>query len=232
MKYLLWDIDGTLLLTGGAGMLALVQVIKAYYGLADFSFSRSLAGRTDLDIVKEVGLEVRGRYLPREGAALLRNYAAALPAALPQCQGRVLPNVEKTLAYVAGLPGWHNGLLTGNIKDGAALKLGYYGLWRYFAAEANFFGDLSPLRQEVARQAWRSLYEADPFLSPQDVVVIGDTPNDALCARAIGARSLILLAGSSYRQEDFAQVRPWLLLPALPEEPEDLVRLILAEEEV
>ena len=61
MKYLMWDVDGTLVLTGGAGKDAMINVIKDYYFLDAFDFTRSLAGRTDSDIIKSVVTRLRGR---------------------------------------------------------------------------------------------------------------------------------------------------------------------------
>ena len=231
MKYLMWDIDGTLLLTGGAGMLALERAVKAYFGLESYKFRRSFFGRTDLDIIKDIVEEVRGRWLPGEGAALLRRYIGLLPQALPECKGRVLPFMKETLDFVARHTKWRNCLLTGNIEAAAALKLQYYGLWSYFAGEKNFYGDISPRREEVAKKAWQALYEADPFLTPDDVLVIGDTPNDALCARAIGARCLILLHGSGYEEKAFDAIRPWRIMETLPPAPQDFVRLIEEEDD-
>ena len=101
MKYLMWDVDGTLILTGGAGKDAMINVIKDYYFLDAFDFTRSLAGRTDSDIIKAVVTRLRGRCSSAEAAGLLIRYHMELPKQLPLHKGRVLKNVEKTLAYFA-----------------------------------------------------------------------------------------------------------------------------------
>lgn len=120
MKYLMWDVDGTLVLTGGAGKDAMINVIKDYYFLDAFDFTRSLAGRTDSDIIKSVVTRLRGRCSSAEAAGLLIRYHMELPKQLPLHKGRVLKNVEKTLAYFAK-PGskYLNCLLTGNTRTGA-----------------------------------------------------------------------------------------------------------------
>ena len=96
MKYLMWDVDGTLILTGGAGKDAMINVIKDYYFLDAFDFTRSLAGRTDSDIIKAVVTRLRGRCSSAEAAGLLIRYHMELPKQLPLHKGRILKNVEKT----------------------------------------------------------------------------------------------------------------------------------------
>ena len=99
MKYLMWDVDGTLILSGGAGKDAMIKVIKDYYFLDAFDFTKSLAGRTDSDIIKSVVTRLRGRCNSAEAAGLLIRYHMELPKQLPLHKGRVLKNVEKTLQY-------------------------------------------------------------------------------------------------------------------------------------
>ena len=115
MKYLMWDIDGTLLLSGGAGKAAMIKVIKDYYFLDAFDFTHSLAGRTDSDIIKSVVTRLRGRCNAAETAGLLIRYHMELPHQLELHKGRILKNVEKTLAYFAQADSKYlNCLLTGN----------------------------------------------------------------------------------------------------------------------
>lgn len=95
MKYLFWDIDGTLLLTGGAGANAMLDVIKEHYFLKDFKFQKSLAGRTDSEIIKEAVLQIKGHFHAADAASLLIRYHMALPKYLNCYQGYVLPHVQK-----------------------------------------------------------------------------------------------------------------------------------------
>ena len=76
MKYLMWDVDGTLVLTGGAGKDAMINVIKDYYFLDAFDFTQSLAGRTDSDIIKSVVTRLRGRCSSAEAAGLLKMFTS------------------------------------------------------------------------------------------------------------------------------------------------------------
>lgn len=232
MKYLMWDIDGTLILTGGAGMMALVQVIKDYYFLDAFEFEHSLAGRTDSDIIKEAVLQIRGRFLTAEAAGLLIRYHMELPKCLPLCRGRVLKNVLPALQYFDRPDSKYKScLLTGNTRTGAQHKLSYYNLFQYFDVDRSVFGEASENRSELARIAWQRFYRADPMLDPDDLIFIGDTPNDVRCARTIGSRCLIVLEGSGYRPEDFAAAgcEPWKILPALPDDPAELESLLEEE---
>ncbi len=230
MKYLMWDVDGTLVLTGGAGKAAMVNVIKDYYFLDAFDFTRSLAGRTDSDIIKSAVKRLRGRCVASEAASLLIRYQMELPKQLPKYQGCVLKNVEKTLQYFQTQSSrYTNCLLTGNIRLGAKLKLQHYGLDGYFCFDRSVFGELSEKRSELAVIAWQRLSLANPGLTKNDIIFIGDTPNDADCANAIGARCLIVMEGSFHKPEDFAASRPWKIIGSLPDDPAELDR-ILSEE--
>lgn len=226
MKYLMWDIDGTLILSGGAGKDAMIKVIKDYYFLDAFDFTQSLAGRTDSDIIKSVVTRLRGRCSSAEAAGLLIRYHMELPKQLPLHQGRVLKNVEKTLAYFAqeNSP-YMNCLLTGNTSTGAHLKLQHYALDKYFHYEHSVFGEISENREMLAQVARHRLYMQDENSSAKQLIFIGDTPNDAKCANAIGAPCLIVLDGSGYKEEDFAEVKPWKIINALPDNPAELEKL-------
>ncbi|WP_405380750.1 HAD family hydrolase, partial [Phascolarctobacterium sp.] len=184
MKYLMWDVDGTLILTGGAGKDAMINVIKDYYFLDAFDFTTSLAGRTDSDIIKGVVTRLRGCCSTAEAAGLLIRYHMELPKQLPLHQGRVLKNVEKTLQYFHRPESkYMNCLLTGNTRTGAQLKLSYFGLDKYFSFDHSVFGEISESRQELARIAFSRLFlENNQSFTPDKMIFIGDTPNDVACA--------------------------------------------------
>lgn len=226
MKYLFWDIDGTLLLTGGAGANAMLDVIKEHYFLKDFKFQKSLAGRTDSEIIKEAVLQIKGHFHAADAASLLIRYHMALPKYLNRYQGYVLPHVQKTLDYFSHLDSqFTNCLLTGNTKTAAKLKLSHYQLDQYFDFNRSVFGELSEDRTELAKIAWQRFYVRDPEISTKDFIFIGDTPNDVLCANAIDAKCLVVLTGSHYKPEDFQEVKPWKILQTLPENPAELQKL-------
>ena len=227
MKHLMWDIDGTLLTTAKAGYDALCKVVKDYYFLEAYDIGQKLAGRTDSDIIKSIIVNLRGRFVPAEAASLLIRYGMELPKQLPTHKGRVMKNVEITLAHFMQ-PGskYENCLCTGNIQVGAKLKLAHYQLDKYFNYNHSVFGELAENRQELAKYALHRICLEDRSTLPEDFIFIGDTPNDVRCAEAIGARCVILLDGSDYKREDFAEVKPWKILEALPDNPEDFEKLL------
>lgn len=230
MKYLMWDIDGTLLLTGGAGGQAMIQVIKDYYFLDAFQFQESLAGRTDSEIIKSAVTFIRGRCHLAEAASLLIRYHMALPKFLPKYKGRVMKNVERTLKYFQRPESkYENCLLTGNTRTGAKLKLAYYKLDQYFNFDHSAFGELAEDRRELAKIALQRFYINNPQVSAKDLIFIGDTFNDVICAEAIGARCLIVLDGSSKKREDFTDCKPWKIIDFLPDDPAELEQLLSEE---
>lgn len=226
MKYIFWDIDGTLLLTGGAGVMAMIDVIKEHYFLKDFKFAASLAGRTDSEIIKSAVLQIKGKFNAADAANLLIRYHMALPKFLPQCYGSLLYNVEETLNFFDDpANGYKNCLLTGNTKTGAKLKLAYYGIEKYFDFNRSVFGEASEDRTQLAKILWQRFYAVDPSITPDQFIFVGDTPNDVKCAHAIDAKCLIILHGSSYSREDFEQVKPWKIIDHLPDDPRELKAL-------
>ena len=227
MKYLMWDVDGTLILTGGAGKDSMINVIKDYYFLDAFDFTRSLAGRTDSDIIKAVVTRLRGRCSSAEAAGLLIRYHMELPKQLPLHKGRILKNVEKTLQYFSQPNSKYiNCLLTGNTRTGDQEKLAYYGLDKYFSFDHSVFGEVSENREELARIAFsRFFLMHNQSFAPEQMLFIGDTPNDVKCAHSIGSPCLIVLDGSGYKREDFDACKPWKIIDFLPDDPQELERL-------
>ena len=227
MKYIFWDIDGTLLLTGGAGIASLTNVIKEHYFLKDFKFAKSLAGRTDSEIIKEAVLQLKGRFHAADAANLMIRYHRELPKQLERFPGSLLYNVEPTLAYFQNPDhGYTNCLLTGNTKMGAKLKLAHYGIDQYFDFNHSAFGELSERRTELAKILWQRFYIADPQVDAKDFIFIGDTPNDVLCAQTIGAKSIVLLNGSSYDRSHFTTIKPEAILDHLPNDPQEFQALL------
>jgi phosphoglycolate phosphatase-like HAD superfamily hydrolase len=113
-------------------------------------------------------------------------------------------------------------LLTGNTRGGARAKLTYYGLDGYFAGGA--FSDDTTDRPSIARNALTLAQARLGPLGAERTYVIGDTPHDIRCARAIGAR-VIAVATGGYSLEELSQLEPWWLLPELPQPDDFLDRL-------
>jgi phosphoglycolate phosphatase-like HAD superfamily hydrolase len=191
----LWDIDGTLISSGGAGMRALQTALKTTFAidgsLADIAF----AGRTDRWIMRRVFAKFGLAATEENFARYFEAYLAALPAELANPNARVLPGVAALLSAAAARGDVVQGLLTGNVRRGAEIKLGFHGLWHHFPFGA--FADDSELRNELGPHALRrARAHAGVDFDPDRVWVIGDTPHDIECGRAIGARTLALATGS------------------------------------
>lgn len=195
---LLFDVDGTLADTLGAGKAALTAAMTAVYGETGPVDSFHFHGRTDPEIVRglltAVGWTdteiVRGfqdlwpRYLERLGRELDRLNGRAAP----------LPGVSSLLARIASDDRFVCGLVTGNLEDGARLKLAAAGIRENFAFGA--YGSDSELRDELPGVALRRAAELHGRrFAPSRAVVVGDTPADIRCARAGGTRVLAVATG-------------------------------------
>lgn len=190
----LFDIDGTLLLGDGAGRAALEAALRSELGLEGPVQTVSFAGRTDRAIVTE--MLVRNGFEPADESRLrcLRSYLGHLPGQLRARQGRVLPGIVDLLDALQRRPDVAVGLITGNLREGARLKLAHFGLDHYFAFGG--YGDDHHDRSDVARAA---VADAARHLGtepvPERLWVIGDTPEDVRCARAVGARVVAVATG-------------------------------------
>jgi phosphoglycolate phosphatase-like HAD superfamily hydrolase len=194
MPIILFDIDGTLVRTGGAGKAAMEAALGAAFGVTELRDEVAYSGRTDVAIGRDL-LRVHGiDPTPENQLALREAYLAHLPDSLTSRGGTVCPGVPELLAAVAGKPGVVLGLLTGNVRRGAMHKLGHFGLWDHFACGG--FGDDHTDRDDVARAAVAAVRaHLGRDVDPADVWVIGDTPLDVSCARAIGARAVAVATG-------------------------------------
>lgn len=173
----------------------------------------SISGRTDRKIAHEQfrlhNIEDNAENWERFIAGYLRH----LPASLVRNGGRILPGIERLLDDLAGRDDVAVGLLTGNHPEGARIKLEHFGIWRRFSFGA--FGDLVHDRDDVARVALETaLREVGPSVVPRRTWVIGDTPWDVRCAKAIGARSLAVATGI-YSVEELREDQPDLALADL-----------------
>jgi len=222
--YLFWDIDGTLLTTARAGIFALEEAARAVLGREiDLAHMRT-AGLTDAEIAREICV-AHGRREPAAATALLRAYERLLPERLHWRRGQVLPNVRENLEALSARDDVVNMLLTGNVAGGAEAKLRHYGLWDYFGAGGAFSIE-GCNRPDIARRA-RELAAAHGGESPPGdrMVVIGDTPHDVACGKAIGARTVAVASGPLYGLAELRACEPWLALEALPE-PGEFARLL------
>jgi len=199
-KLLLFDIDGTLVDTGGAGMHALQEAALAVFG--ERGPALDLAGSTDAGIVLGMLAHFGRSAELTDIQGFYRIYLERLEWNLlsGSFSGRVLPGVEMLLRQLAGAPDTHLGLLTGNIEDGAMLKMRHYQLDSYFVVGA--FGNDHHDRNQLGPVALRRA--SDHFgeeFATSDVWVIGDTPKDIACARALGAPCLAVATGKFSARE-------------------------------
>lgn len=203
---LLWDIDGTLVTSGGAGMRALRVALHAVFGIDGRLDDIDFAGRTDRWIIRQIF----GKFgVPATGENFVRyvdGYVTALPAQLADRGVQVLPGVRTLLDDAVARGDLALGLLTGNLRRGAETKLGYHGLWHYFAFGA--FADDSENRNELGPHALRRARAHHGFdFAIERVWVIGDTPHDVACGHAIGARTLAVATGR-YAPEELRAENP------------------------
>jgi phosphoglycolate phosphatase len=220
--YLFWDIDGTLLYTARAGLIALEQAAEEALGRPLDLSKNSTAGLTDAEICLEIADGDTAR-----AAHMLRRYGELLPEALPQRRGNVLANVRENLEALSGRDDVVNMLLTGNIAEGAEAKLRHYELWDFFADTGGAFSVEGSDRPSIARRARELAAEhGGEVPAGERMVVIGDTPHDISCGKAIGARTVGVASGPGYDLEALRACDPWLALEALPE-PDEFQRLVV-----
>lgn len=208
---LLFDIDGTLVSTGGAGRRSIDRAFELLHGRPDACHHFSFDGMTDRAIVRTglttIGVEADAAAID----ALLARYVACLGEAVqsvPDEDYLVHPGMRE--AVEAGLAaGLAVGLGTGNVREGARVKLGRVGLFEKFAFGG--FGDDHELRPELIRRgAERGAAKLGVSLSAARVVVIGDTPKDVSAAQAIGAQSVAVATGGFTLEQLRASGPTWL----------------------
>jgi phosphoglycolate phosphatase-like HAD superfamily hydrolase len=216
MLYLFWDIDGTLLTTARAGIFALEEACDEVLGERVDLGATKTAGLTDAEIARAL-CESNGHTDPGIVGALLAAYARLLPDRLGWRRGHVLENVRENLDALSARDDVVNMLLTGNVAGGAEAKLRHYGLWDYFGAGGAFSEEGSD-RPSIARRA-RDLAAAHAGGSPPPgdrMIVIGDTPHDVACGKAIGARTFAVASGPGYTLAELEACEPDVAFERLP----------------
>src|SRR5262245_2783159 len=219
MTILFWDIDGTLLTTGKAGVPAWETAVRETTG-KDFQLSSiRVPGLTDFQIAARtfelLGIE------PGDGLQrMVTRYEDLLPSSLPLKQGRVLPNVREILEALRPRVDVSSYLLTGNTRRGARAKLTHYDLFKYFPDGA--FAEDQSARASIAARALELARRSGPVVEEQ-MFVIGDTPHDIEAAVAIHARTIAVATGG-YPVDELSASRPWRGFEPLPPPVEVLER--------
>jgi phosphoglycolate phosphatase-like HAD superfamily hydrolase len=193
---LLWDIDGTLIDGDRAGERALLQVLKENYARElPGRLPVELAGRTDLSIMRDLLAFFERPVTDEEQARFHAAYLGMLPTTLPAGRARLLPGIRAALNAVHAHPEIHQALLTGNLREGARLKLTHLEIWHYF--EFGAFADDSAVRNELGPFALRRAKEKLGIdFPPERAYIIGDTPHDIACGKAIGAKTIAVATGA------------------------------------
>ena len=195
-RILLFDIDMTLLYSGGAGSLSMRRAFHQLYGIEDGFKRVEFSGRTDWSILRQA-LEQHGvlngdeAAFTRELARFQEAYYAILEPTLREVEtGRTLPGVPELLAALAERADARRGLATGNFRRAAHMKLRHFGLHPYLSQGG--FGDDAEERATVVKVAIERVADG---AQADAVWVIGDTPLDIDAAHANGALALAVATG-------------------------------------
>jgi len=210
-KFLLFDVDGTLVHAGGAGRRALEAALAEADVAASTVEKISFAGKTDRQIVL-TALRDSGRAvaeLPGTLAQVIGSYLARLAENLKEKPALAYPLVRELLQACSLRSDLELALLTGNIPEGARLKLESALLWDFFSW--GVFGDHSEERAELAREALRLIGAGNGGIDPRDIYVIGDTRADIACGRAIGATTVAVASGFEPKEMLLAAAPDYLL---------------------
>lgn len=195
-RLILWDIDGTLVYSGGVGTEVFAVAIERVLGTPPRG-TLTFSGKTDHHIVEEylamAGIE-DSEYVPAVLDHLERELA--LCADRIASEGSACPGAEAALRALAAVDSVEQTVLTGNIAPNALLKLAAFGLDRYLDLEAGAYGEGQSDRRKLLSLAWDRQRElrGTQFI-PDQTWIVGDTPRDLECARAGGAHCLLVSTG-------------------------------------
>jgi phosphoglycolate phosphatase len=209
IELVLFDIDGTLVRTGGAGTEAFRRVFAAEFNATDGFEKLKFAGRTDTGLVREF-FNYHKIPMTRENTErFFEHYVFLLDYILEQGAPRACEGVLEFIAELRALPTPPMiGLLTGNIRLGAEIKLRHCGLWDIF--EMGAFADDNEDRDQIAAAAHKrgSRLLGKP-LHGEEILVIGDTPHDIRCGKFIGAKVLAVATGGATLDELKSRKPDW-----------------------
>ena len=175
-------------------------MLQQQFGVRDDLHGVEIAGKTDTGIVHQILRKQKIAVTAENTAAFLARYLELLGDELPRRSGRLLPGVKELLLRLQARPQNILALLTGNLRRGAQLKLAHYGIWDFF--EFGAFADDHHDRNELGPFARKRAHEKHAIdFAASDVDVIGDTPHDIACGKAIGARTIAVATGSFSRAQ-------------------------------
>lgn len=192
---ILFDIDGTLLRTGGAGKIALNETFEDHFGISGAYDDVTFVGSMDSALFRDAARKhLQREFTPEEETRFIESYVSALKEGFSRYPFQVFEGAEETLEHLQSKPNVVLGLATGNLREAALAKLNHAGLQEYFAFGG--FGLDGPTRSHMTQKAFERGCER--IGKPPDevpVVLIGDSIYDIRCAHEIGAFSIGVLTG-------------------------------------
>ena len=215
LRILLWDIDGTLMRSTvrGGYKKYFTATMQKVFGSAGNLDDITPSGMTDTQIIFEA-LKNEG-FTPER---IMKRKTEILEVFKPEMEKvlaedgepfEILAGVKEILAETDKNPHFINALLTGNLSVAAEIKLRAVGIWDYFKDAPNAFGEISHERNDLAIEAGKLFNEKYDFqFKPEQFIVIGDTPNDILCARHFGAKCVAVLTGRDQTKEKLLSFNP------------------------
>lgn len=200
-RLVLFDIDGTLIHKGGMGSAAMRRAFHQRHGVEEALHGIRLDGRTDWSICREVFAAHSLRWSDEAWYAITEAYVACLEEeAIERPCGQLCPGVVPLLERMASNPAFVVGLLTGNVRRGAEVKLRTFGIWEHFRLGA--YGCERERREELVEVARLRAEESVGLrFSPRQIVIIGDTPADIGAAKYAGCVSLAVATGRYHTGE-------------------------------
>ncbi len=222
VRILLWDIDGTLLQStrGGAFKEYFAPAMEKVYGSSGTLAEMSVSGMTDSQIAYEA-LKDEG-FSTKEIFTKIGDFTKILAVKMSHFVSeqnepyRLLAGAREILEAASKNPCFVSALLTGNFAIGAEIKLKYFDLWKYFENQPNTFGETSHDRRELAKTAGKNINKfLKTELNHDQFIVIGDTPNDIACARALGAKMISVATGRNHPAEELLSFKPDVVLENL-----------------
>lgn len=194
MKTLLFDIDGTLIVTNETGTQALKAVLSEKFGIKRPRLDVKFGGRTDCSLLTELLLLNDLSASPSNLSFFTEAYAAQLPETLEEHGGNVLPGVIDLLGRLAERDDIRCSVMTGNLKVTATQKLAHFRLLDYF--DGIFGGDFDADRRHLARRTALFMRGAHGHQASDGTIVIGDTPADIVCGLDIDAMVMAVCTGN------------------------------------
>jgi len=196
LKLILFDIDGTLVRTAGAGKKSMERSFRKIYGIENGFQDIEMMGRTDPSILWEALNNHGIEWKEKETESFREKYFEILREEIEveRPGKRVCPGIRELLKEIERRPDIAQGILTGNWKTSGMVKLGFFHIDTFFPFGA--FADDSDIREELvpfAMERFRQFYQEE--IEQEDMFIIGDTPADIHCARPHGAKSIAVSTG-------------------------------------